>query len=285
MTTTTHAGASALIDAPTPTQQAIAADLGVIAPDDFDAATVTEQRIAFVADYLRSSGTRGIVLGISGGVDSTTAGRICQLSCERTGRTFIAVRLPYGVQADEAEAQAALEFIAPHRVATVDIKPATDALMASADLPGLALNPLSEGAVDFAKGNVKARQRMVVQYAIAGTNGMLVAGTDQAAEAVMGFYTLHGDGAADLLPIGGLTKRQVRAVAAHLGAPEHLVRKTPTADLEDLRPGLPDEAAHGVTYDQIDDYLEGLPVHAQAAAIIESTYRATAHKRAMPVAP
>jgi NAD+ synthase len=85
--------------------------------------------------------------------------------------------------------------------------------------------------------------------------------------------------------LAGLTKRRVRALAGHLGAPAEIVGKTPTADLEDDRPGLPDEIAYGCTYEDIDDYLEGREVAEPVRAIIEAAYRATAHKRALPVAP
>jgi NAD+ synthase len=126
---------------------------------------------------------------------------------------------------------------------------------------------------------------MVAQFALAGSLGGLVVGTDHAAEAVMGFFTKFGDGAADVLPLSGLTKRRVRAIASHLGAPPELVTKVPTADLEDGMPMRPDEDAYGVTYEQIDDYLEGRPVDHSAAATIVRAYRTTAHKRALPVAP
>ena len=113
------------------------------------------------------------------------------------------------------------------------------------------------GHQDFVMGNIKARQRMIAQYAIAGAIDGLVVGTDQAAEALMGFFTKFGDGAADITPLTGLSKRRVRAMARLLGAPEDLVMKVPTADLESLAPLRPDEDAYGVTYEQIDDFLEG----------------------------
>ncbi|MFN7243558.1 MAG: NAD(+) synthase, partial [Dietzia cercidiphylli] len=134
--------------------------------------------------------------------------------------------------------------------------------------------------------NVKARQRMVAQYAVAGQLGHLVVGTDHAAEAVTGFFTKYGDGGVDLTPLTGLTKRQGAALLRHLGAPESTWRKVPTADLEDDRPGLPDEVALGVTYEQIDDYLEGRDgMPTQAAARIEQLFLATRHKRAVPATP
>ncbi|CAB3743562.1 NH(3)-dependent NAD(+) synthetase [Achromobacter kerstersii] len=137
----------------------------------------------------------------------------------------------------------------------------------------------------FTVGNMKARQRMFAQYAIAGAQDSLVIGTDQAAEALMGFFTKHGDGAADLVPLRGVTKRRVRALGIMLGAPARLITKGPTADLASLQPLRPDEEALGVTYDEIDDFLEGLRVRPDALATILKQYDATAHKCAEPAAP
>ena len=126
---------------------------------------------------------------------------------------------------------------------------------------------------------------MIAQFAVAGTHDGIVIGTDHAAEALMGFFTKFGDGAADVTPLTGLNKRRVRALAQQLGAPEALVFKVPTADLESLVPQKPDEDAFGVSYEQIDDFLEGKPVSAAAREIILATHRKSAHKRALPVEP
>ncbi|PBC85169.1 MULTISPECIES: ammonia-dependent NAD(+) synthetase [unclassified Streptomyces] len=267
-------------------QQEIARDLQVTA--SFDAEQEIERRVAFLTERLTSTGLRSLVLGISGGVDSTTTGRLCQLAVERARAagheaTFYAMRLPYGVQADEKDAQRALEFIRADRELTVDIRPASDAALRAAMDGGLVFRDAHHQ--DFVQGNIKARQRMIAQYAVAGAHDGLVVGTDHAAEAVSGFFTKFGDGAADVVPLTGLTKRRVRAVAAALGAPGELVHKVPTADLETLDPGKPDEDALGVSYDQIDDYLEGHPVDAAAAYAIVRRYRLTEHKRALPIAP
>jgi len=141
------------------------------------------------------------------------------------------------------------------------------------------------GREDFLLGNIKARQRMIAQYAIAGAARGLVIGTDHAAEALMGFFTKFGDGAADVLPLSGLTKRRVRAVATALGAPANLVMKVPTADLEANAPLRPDEDAYGVTYDEIDDFLEGKPVAERSRQRILALYNASHHKRTLPVTP
>ncbi|GAB48566.1 ammonia-dependent NAD(+) synthetase [Mobilicoccus pelagius] len=267
-------------------QQRIIDELEVIDPATFDAAAEIEHRVGFLADYLRRTDVKGYVLGISGGVDSSLGGRLCQLACERVragggDATFVAMRLPYGVQADEADAQAALAFIRPDETLTVDIAPSTDAMWEAC----LAAGMPERGNAHFVRGNVKARERMIAQYTVAGARGMLVVGTDQAAEAVVGFYTKFGDGAADLTPLTGLTKRRVREIARHLGAAEGVVEKVPTADLESDKPLLPDEQALGVAYADVDTYLEGGDVSAEAEATITGWYRRTAHKRAMPATP
>ena len=267
-------------------QQDIIATLDVAA--SFDAETEARRRIEFLATYLRASGLTSYVLGISGGVDSLTAGMLAQraVASLRAGgyeARFIAVRLPYGIQRDESDAQRALETIGADQVETVDIKPAADAMLAAIKQGGFAIG--DAGREDFILGNIKARQRMIAQFAIAGAARGLVIGTDHAAEALMGFFTKFGDGAADILPLSGLNKRRVRAVAAHLGAPSELVFKVPTADLEDMAPLRPDEDAYGVTYDQIDDFLEGKAIDAEAEARILRQYTVTAHKRALPVTP
>ena len=108
-------------------------------------------------------------------------------------------------------------------------------------------------------------------------------GTDHSAENITGFYTKFGDGACDLAPLFGLSKRQVRALGSTLGASSVLVNKAPTADLESDRPQLADEEALGVTYEAIDDYLEGKQVADQEAQTIENWYQKTRHKRELPV--
>lgn len=267
-------------------QQEIALDLQVSA--SFDVRQEIERRVAFLAERLTSTGLRALVLGISGGVDSTTAGRLCQLAVERVRAagheaTFFAMRLPYGTQADEKDAQLALDFIRADRVLTVDVRSASDAALEAALAGGTVFRDAHHQ--DFVHGNIKARQRMIAQYTVAGAHDGLVVGTDHAAEAVSGFFTKFGDGAADVVPLTGLTKRRVRALAQELGAPAELVHKTLTADLETLDPGKPDEDALGVTYDDIDDLLEGKPVEGTAFAAIVARYRLTEHKRQLPIAP
>ncbi len=263
-----------------PLQARIIYDLNV-APSIVPAEQIVA-RVAFLADYLLASTAKGLVLGVSGGQDSSLAGRLCQLAVERVRSSgveaqFVAVRLPYRVQADEADAQLALDFIRPDREVTFNIQRGVDGVVAEYETAA------GEGMSDFTKGNVKARMRMIAQYAIAGQAGLLVVGTDHAAEAVTGFFTKFGDGGADLLPLSGLTKRQGRSLLEQLSAPERLYLKAPTADLLDGQPGQTDEANLGLRYTQIDDYLEGEEVAPEVAVAIETRYVATQHKRREPV--
>lgn len=240
--------------------------------------------IDFMKNYLKKhSFLKGLVLGISGGQDSALTGKLAQMAVDELNEeagaqdySFTAVRLPYGVQFDEDDCQDALNFIQPSKIYTVNIKNAVDASKHALDTSGITLS-------DFAKGNEKARERMKVQYSIAAMYHAVVLGTDHAAEAVTGFYTKYGDGGADLIPISRLNKRQGKQLLIVLGCPEHLYTKIPTADLEEDRPALPDEIALGVSYDQIDDYLEGKNIPTESKEKIENHYLRSKHKRHMPI--
>ncbi len=260
-------------------QAAIIKELGV--KPSINPADEVRSRVDFLKDYLAATGAKGFVLGISGGIDSTLAGRLAQLAVQEVreaGGTaeFIAVRLPHGVQQDAADAAAAMEFVAADQEFDVNIaKPvaALDEALADAGHPVIS---------DFNRGNAKARTRMVVQYAIAGDRGMLVIGTDHAAESVTGFFTKFGDGGADLLPLAGLNKRQNQALLRELNAPEQLWAKAPTADLLDGQPQRTDEDELGLRYEQIDDYLEGREIDQAAAQVIERRFALSRHKRTVP---
>ncbi|WP_215395783.1 ammonia-dependent NAD(+) synthetase [Rheinheimera oceanensis] len=251
-----------------------------------DAEFEIRRRVNFIKQRLSASGMKTLVLGISGGIDSTTCGRLAQLAVDELNETgngyqFIAVRLPYATQKDEAEAQMAVDFIQPSKALSVNVQPGADAIH-QATFSAMAADGLataSEAQADFARGNVKARTRMVIQYHIAALLGGLVLGTDHSAENITGFYTKWGDGACDLAPLFGLSKRQVRLLGKTLGAPDVLVRKTPTADLECLAPQKADEAALGLTYEQIDDFLEGKTVSADVSEKLIGIYLKTQHKR------
>lgn len=247
-----------------------------------DARQEINERVSFLKAYVKKTNAKGLVLGISGGQDSTLAGRLSQLAVEELRQEgydckFIAVRLPYGIQQDEEDAQNSLKFIQPDEEFVFNIKNAVDSVKDEYDQ-----KTAGEHLRDYHKGNVKARMRMIAQYAIGGQEGLLVVGTDHAAEAVTGFFTKYGDGGADLLPLSGLSKRQGRELLKELGASESLYLKVPTADLLDQKPGQADETELGITYEELDDYLEGKEVTNEVAEKIEQRYLVTEHKRRPP---
>lgn len=250
---------------------------------EIDPAEEVAFRMRFVQDYLTHSQQDGLVLSISGGQDSALAGRLCQMAVEQLRKRrarnyrFIALRLPYGRQQDEEDAQRALRFVAPDQTYTVNIQSAVDSAVAAFEAAtGLPMT-------DYNKGNQKAQQRMTVHYRIASQFNALVVGTDHAAEALVGFFTKYGDGGVDLTPLTGLTKGQGRSLLQYLGADERLYTKPPTADLLDGSPGQLDEDELGIGYAVIDAYLEGKEVASEDAQRIEARYDATEHKRRMPV--
>ncbi|MDG1751542.1 MAG: ammonia-dependent NAD(+) synthetase [Thalassotalea sp.] len=269
--------------------QAIIEEMKVLPSIDVD--FEIKRRIQFIKSQLVNSGLTNLILGISGGVDSSTCGKLAQLAVDELNQIkpnnankkyqFIAIRLPYDTQADEADAQLAVDFIQPSHCLTTNILEGTEGIHQEATqaLKQHNLLNMKSAQIDFSKGNVKARARMVMQYHIAGMLGGLVIGTDHSAENITGFFTKWGDGACDLAPLFGLSKRQVRQLAKALGAPSLLIEKAPTADLEELEPGKKDEDALGMSYDQLDDFLEGKQVEPQILELILAIYQRTQHKR------
>ncbi|MGE7603076.1 ammonia-dependent NAD(+) synthetase [Peribacillus sp. NPDC097675] len=246
-----------------------------------DPETEFRKSVELLKNYMKKNTfLKSFVLGISGGQDSTLAGYIAQVAVNELNQElntkeyeFIAVSLPYGIQADEEDRQLALKFIKPSKSVTVNIKAAVDASVGAVE------EGTGKKLTHFLRGNAKARERMKVQYDLAGLYKGVVLGTDHAAEAITGFFTKHGDGAADIIPLYRLNKRQGKEILKYVGAPERLYTKIPTADLEDDKPLIPDEVALGVSYDEIDDYLEGKEIRTEAADIIEGWYTKTEHKR------
>ncbi|MNJ90338.1 NH(3)-dependent NAD(+) synthetase [compost metagenome] len=258
-------------------QKAISQEFGV--QKSINTQIEIDKRVSFLINQVIKAGKKGFVLGISGGIDSFNAGSLAQLAVDSLNKMtdskqykFVAMRLPYGVQKDEADAIASIEAINPTEVVTYNIKPAVDAAIAEHSANGIEIT-------DFVKGNRKARERMLAQYDVAATENLLVIGTDHAAEAVTGFYTKWGDGAVDICPLSTLNKRQGKQMAKLLDAPEAILNKKPTADLLDENPGQADEHELGLTYDMIDDFLEGKDIDDDAARKLIIQYDKTQHKR------
>lgn len=263
-------------------QNKIIQEMGV--QPEINAEVEIRKTVDFMKDYLKAHPfLKTLVLGISGGQDSTLLGKLAQITAkemrEETGETnyqFIAMRLPYGKQGDAEDVENVLEWMAPDQVITVNIQSAVDALEKEFQKESFELS-------DFNKGNVKARQRMIAQFAVAGDTNGIVIGTDHPAESISGFFTKFGDGAADIMPLYRLNKRQGAQLLKALDSPAYFYEKVPTADLRDDKPGMSDEEELGVSYDHIDDYLEGKKVPEDAKDRIEELYLNSRHKRHLPI--
>lgn len=255
-----------------------------------DPETELRARIDFAKEYLLNSGARGLTLGISGGQDSCLAGKIAQLAIselrESTGDPsykFLALLLPYGEQRDFEDALLAVEFIQPDEVMNFNIKESVDAFENTFNRTSRTADGVPDILRDFNKGVLKSIVRMATQYTFGGQNGLLVLGTDHAAEAAVGYMSKTGDNCADLLPLSGLNKRQGKALLRLLKAPEVFMSKAPTADLLDANPGQADEMELGIKYQSLDDYLEGLDVAPEVSDRIEQRFLMTEHKRHVPI--
>jgi len=227
----------------------------------------------------------GLVVGLSGGLDSAVVAGLCRTAMPDRVAALI---LPCGSDpADEADARlAAAHFGIP--VAAIDLGPAWERL--AADLVG-AVSRLGVGApaagadnTEAARANMKPRLRMTALYFVANALNYLVAGTANRCELTVGYFTKHGDGASDVLPLGNLLKRDVRALARDLGVPDAILDKPPSAG---LRPGQTDEEDLGFTYASLERYLTDGPeaVSPAFALRIERMIRTSEHKRVPPPAP
>ncbi|WP_336785076.1 ammonia-dependent NAD(+) synthetase [Paenibacillus sp. MMO-177] len=260
-------------------QQEIIERFGV--QPEIDPAAEIRKRVDFLKEYVKKSGTTGLLIAISGGIDSAVTTGLCKMATDElsaeTGREYMTLGVfqPYGEQVDIQDSYATAEaFQLKHKVET-NIGEAVDeiALETEHALKAIGISRhLSRGG----KGNVKARTRMVVQYALAFDLNLLVVGTDHASEAITGFFTKWGDGAVDITPLSSLNKRQVRQLASVLGVPQSILDKAPTAGLWE---GQTDESELGILYDENSAYLEGKEIGAEAKAKLEKQYLRTEHKR------
>ncbi|MGX4587736.1 ammonia-dependent NAD(+) synthetase [Paenibacillus chitinolyticus] len=260
-------------------QQEIIQELGV--KPQIDVQEEIRRRVDFLKQYVKSAGVSGLLIAISGGIDSAVAAGLCKIATDEltkeNGKEYktVGVFQPYGKQEDIHDSYATAEaFDLKYRMET-NIEETVNEIALEVEFSlknaGDSRHMSKEG-----KGNVKARTRMVVQYAIAFEMNLLVVGTDHASEAITGFFTKWGDGAVDITPLSSLNKRQVRALAAELGVPDSVLHKAPTAGLWE---GQTDEKELGVSYEDNSDYLEGKEINPAAAEKLEKHYMKTRHKR------
>lgn len=233
-------------------------------------ANETEARLEYIRGYLRNSGARGIVYGNSGGKDSALVGILCKLACEDTVGVIMpcASKRNYGMDRDDG-LEVAEKFGIETR--TVDLTPVREAELAA--LSGAAR------MTDMAMANIAPRLRMLTLYAIAHAEGRIVAGTGNASEAYVGYFTKWGDGAYDLNPIADLTVGEIYEFLEYLGCPRSIIEKAPSAGLFE---GQTDEAEMGVSYADIDKVVLGGEVDPAVRAKVERMHAATEHKRRMP---
>jgi len=240
----------------------------------------------WMRQQLAGSGARGLVVGLSGGLDSAVVARLAQLAAPSA---VLAVLLPcHSDPTDEADAAAvAAHFSLP--TIRIDLSPAYDVLTAGSQsamktLPALLRQAQASAADRWPLANIKPRLRMTALYFLADSLNYLVAGTSNRTAIAAGQFTKHGDGAVDIQPIGRLLKREIRSMARDLGVPAQIVARVPSAG---LWMGQTDEEELGFKYDELDRYLdEGPESVAPATALkIERLIRSTEHKSQLPPMP
>lgn len=247
-----------------------------------DPGALAESLAAWIREYVEHAASSGVVFGLSGGIDSAVA---CGLAARALGPgRCLGVVMPIGNAAEDEELGRATGEAFGVRVVAPDLLPAFEALEAAfrAEREAAGLEAGDAGTAVLAAANVKPRLRMLALYHFANLLDYLVVGTGNKAELTVGYFTKHGDSGADLLPLADLTKAEVRAVARTLGVPGRIVDRPPSAGLWE---GQTDEAEMGITYAQIDRYLEeGSSGSAEADAAIRLRYLASRHKRELPPA-
>jgi NAD+ synthase len=245
-----------------------------------------EALAAWIRQLVLAAGARGVVVGLSGGIDSAVVIRLCQLAMPDHVAGLI---MPcHSDPQDEADAR----LVADHfgiPTLRLDLAPAFDRLLADLEsavktLPAGAARPANDPAGRMATANLKPRLRMTSIYYVANTLNYLVAGTGNRSELTIGYFTKHGDGGVDLLPIGRLFKSEVRELAHELGVPDPIIEKPPSAG---LWAGQTDEGEMGFTYADLENYLTNGPgtVSPAVGTKIERLERASGHKRALPPIP
>ena len=237
-----------------------------------DVSQVADEIAAWLRANALSAGAEGYVVGLSGGIDSAVTAVLCQRAM---GDGVLGVLMPCGSDSEDAKLAAQVAKAFGMETVKVDLTESFQSLVAA----------LPPGTTDMARANIKPRLRMATLYALGQTRGYLVAGTGNKSELAIGYFTKYGDGGVDLEPLGDLYKWQVRLLARHLGVPQPIIDRPPTAG---LWAGQTDESEMGMTYDDLDSTLAA--IEAGQTEDLEPTLlrkvrhmiSASAHKRAMP---
>ena len=228
----------------------------------------TADRIAFIQRLLEEAGAKGIIYGNSGGKDCALSGILCKLACDDTVGIIMPAGSSQNYGSDKTDASALAEqFGIETRI--VDLKETFEAIKS-------AMGKSAELS-DAAAVNIAPRLRMTTLYAIGQSEGRLVAGTGNASERYMGYFTKWGDGACDFNPIADLTVTEIYEFLEYFNAPESIIKKAPSAGLFD---GQTDESEMGVTYRAIDEFIKTGNAAEKDLEIISGYHKVSEHKRA-----
>lgn len=242
-----------------------------------------EQKIEKTVEWLRKkveeSRTSGILVGLSGGIDSAVVAFLIKKAFPNDS---LGVIMP--IKSSETDREHALELVESCGIdhMEIDLTAVQDSVLGSVFTKLQDMGKYKEHNTRISDANLRARLRMSTLYTVANNLNYLVAGTDNAAEVYTGYFTKYGDGGVDILPISNLLKREVYEWARILGVPASIIEKAPSAGLWE---GQTDENEMGTTYDMIDDLLEGKQVPQEDREIIERLHARSEHKRNMPPKP
>ena len=236
-----------------------------------EAGPLAEKLVLWIRDKVSAAGCGGVVIGISGGIDSSVLAVLCQRAFPDS---TLGVIMPCGSRPEDKEHAhlVASKFSVPTKEVVLD--EVLHALLGV--LPDYKVSP------DLARANLKARLRMLTLYYMANQLGYMVAGSGNRSELAVGYFTKFGDGGVDFLPLGSLVKGEVRELARFLGVPDAIIDKPPSAG---LWAGQTDEAELGLSYDELDNYLLTGEASVEVRQKIESMMAASEHKRSLPPIP
>ena len=231
----------------------------------------------WIKEQVLAAKGRGVVVGLSGGLDSAVVAALCRRAFPQD--TLCAILPCHSNPTDLEHARlVAATFSIPTVTITLD---SAFNLMLSL-MPGQGLDPSNPSTEHLAQANLKVRLRMVTLYYLANRLGYLVVGTGNRSERAVGYFTKYGDGGVDLMPLGNLVKLQVRALAGQLGVPSPVIDKPPTAGLWE---GQTDEGEMGLTYEELDRYLVTGEATEEVRQKVEAMAAASAHKHCLPPLP